>query len=445
MIHFLGTLFSFLLVLGIIVLVHEFGHYLAARLVGIRVDVFSFGFGKRLFGRRIGATDFRVSLFPLGGYVRLAGEEDGEEPVQRDEMRAKNRAQKILTYIMGPAMNLLLALALLTILQMKGVPTPAYKLEAPRVGYVEKGSPAAAAGIRKGDRLLAIGHRAVATWKDVETLVGINPGERLSVQFERDGRRQTTTLEVSRSGGSFEIGLSGFLYGLPAEIGSVEPGLPAETAGLRPGDRIVAIDGQATDNFFEVEEIIRGAPDRPLRLQLESGGAARTATVTPKRLDNSGVIGIRVRIPAVTVRYGLGAALREGWREAGRLAMLTLDAFKKMIRGKLSPRQLSGPIEIAKFSKQAMQSGFGDFILLLAFISLQLGLVNLFPIPGLDGGQLLVLLIESLIRRDLNPRLKNGLVYIGFSLLLMLMLFVVLNDIAKALPHGWKSLLPFLH
>ncbi len=435
---------TFLVVLGIIVLVHELGHYVAARLMKIRVEVFSFGFGKRLFGRKIGDTDFRVSLVPIGGYVRMAGEEDFDpaHPAP-DQFMAKNRAQKIFTLLMGPLMNLVLALLLITGVNMSGVEVDAYKLDPPAIGYIVKGSPAEKAGLRPGDMLLAINNRKTPTWKEVEITIGTNPKESLKLDFLRAGAARTTRLDVGSSS-RYEIGYAGFYWPLPAEIDRVSPGYPAAQAGLRPGDRITAVDGHPVATYFELADIIHAAPGKELQLDVQRVGESFSTRLTPVAENGIGLIGFNVRIATTRVQYGLVAAVRNSFKEAGRLIRLTFDAFRKIAQRKMSVRSFSGPIEIARVSQQALESGFANFFMLIAFISLQLGIVNLFPIPGLDGGHLLIFSIEAVIRRDLNQRLKNILLYAGFAFLLALMAFVVLNDIAKTLPNGWKTLLPFL-
>lgn len=435
---------TFLVVLGIIVLVHEFGHYIAARLMKIRVEVFSFGFGRRLFGRKFGDTDFRVSLVPVGGYVRMAGEEeyDSTHPAP-DQFMAKNRAQKIFTLVLGPLMNLVLALVLIAAVNMTGVETDSYRLEKPVIGYVVQGSPAEKAGFKPGDVLLAINNRKTPDWKEVELMVGTNAKETLTLDFLRNGARNRTQMKVA-SGSQPEIGYAGFLWQLPAEIDQVAPDYPAARAGLKPGDRITAVDGEPVASYFALADIIRAAPGKKLQLTVQRGGEAIAAEVVPVLENKVGVIGFNVKLATTKIQYGFAAAVKNSFQEAGRLIRLTFDAFRKIAQRKMSMKSFSGPIEIARYSQQALASGFANFFMLIAFISLQLGIVNLFPIPGLDGGHLLILAIETAIRRDLNAKLKTILLYAGFAFLLALMGYVLLNDIAKTMPHGWQSLLPFL-
>ncbi|MCU0275787.1 MAG: RIP metalloprotease RseP [Acidobacteria bacterium] len=435
---------TFLVVLGIIVLVHELGHYVAARLMKIRVEVFSFGFGKRLFGRKIGATDFRVSLIPVGGYVRMAGEEDYDPAHSApDQFMAKNRAQKIFTLLMGPLMNLVLALALISGVNMSGVEIDAYKLEPPVIGYVTKGSPAEKAGLLPGDTLLAINGRNAPNWKEAEITIGTNPKENLKIDFLRAGNPRSTVLQVAASR-QYEIGYAGFYWPLPPVIDQVARNYPAAKAGLRPGDHITAVDGRPVATYFELADIIHASPGKELLLAVQRQGQAFSTRITPVAENGIGLIGFNVKIATRTVRYGLAAAVANSFQEAGRLIRLTFDAFRKIAQRKMSVKSFSGPIEIARVSQQALESGFANFFMLIAFISLQLGIVNLFPIPGLDGGHLLIFTIEAIIRRDLNAKLKSILVYAGFAFLISLMVFVILNDIAKTLPKGWGSLLPFL-
>lgn len=435
---------TFLVVLGIIVLVHELGHYTAARLMKIRVDVFSFGFGKRLFGKKVGDTDFRVSLFPVGGYVRMAGEEEYDPKNPRpDEFMAKNRAQKIFTLLLGPVMNLLLALLLIILVNLGGVEIDSYKLEKPAIGYVEKGSPAEKAGLLPGDVVLAINGKKTPNWKEVDITVGTSPKENLKIDFSRQGKTLTTRLNVISSQ-RYEIGYAGFYWRWPAEINEVLKNYPAWKAGLRPGDLITAVNDRPVATYFELANIIHQSPGKPLRLTYKRGEQVLSSQLTPVNENGVGLIGFNVKIATTKVKYGIVANVKNSFQEAARWTFLTFNAFKKIIQRKLSVKSFSGPMEIARVSQQALATGFSSFFTLIAFISLQLGIVNLFPIPGLDGGQLLIFFIEAIIRRDLNQKLKNVLLYAGFAFLISLMAFIIANDIAKTLPNGWSSIFPFL-
>jgi regulator of sigma E protease len=554
----------FLIVLGIIVLVHEFGHYIAARLTGVRVETFSFGFGKRLLGKKIGDTDFRLSLIPLGGYVKMAGEEEYDpNDLKPYEFQAKNRAQKIFILVMGPAMNLFLAFFILTIMHIVGIEEPAYKKQDPRIGYVEKGSPAEAAGIRKGDMIRTIDGRSIDNWGELELTIATNPGIEVMVEFDRgEGENEKSFKEkldvksISRN----SIGYAGISWDFRTRIVSVKEDSPAARAGIKQDDVILAINNKPI-SVFEFSDKISGSANRPLLFKIErvkekretkekrEKKEEREIEVVPRKvyvlksrpfdsiedanqtlnglrgvfpafdfylsrkhskyiiisrdldtreeaekypesagfkhhlaapppfpilfrwlfsrirpisiyfdtvlqqaelpcpltLKEKGVIGVEMEfyVPESITSYPFFLAVKKSVDRIGELTFVLFDVFKKMIVGKLSPKTLSGPIEIAKFSKKALERGLREFFLLIAFISLQLGIINLFPIPALDGGHLLVYSIEAVIRKEFSQKVKGILMNIGFFILIALMVFVILNDIAKTLPNGWNSLFPF--
>lgn len=448
--NFLLSILAVAIVLGICVLVHEFGHYIAARLMGVRVEAFSIGFGKRLFGKQIGDTDFRLSLFPIGGYVKMAGEEDyDQDPRERkpDEFLAKNRGQKIFILVMGPLMNLVLAYFIFTVVNITGVDIEKYKLEPPRIGYVQADSPAAKAGILPGDVIRTLNGRKIDTWKDLEFNISASPNETLDVGYEREGKLYPTNLDV-KTISQYGIGYVGFSSDFKTKIESVTAGLPAANAGMKEGDIIQAINGRPAI-YFQVSELIAANAGKPMVFEVKRDKAVMDLTVTPLEEVKDGVkkgvigVGMSPYSPAVKVRYGLWDATIKSSNDLVNYTFILFKTLKKMIVGKISAKQLSGPIEIAKFSKRAMDSGFPNLFMFIAFISLQLGILNLFPIPVLDGGHLMILSIETIIRKDFNPKVKNILLNVGFFLLICLMAFAILNDVAKLLPHGWASFLRF--
>ncbi|MCX6581358.1 MAG: RIP metalloprotease RseP [Candidatus Aminicenantes bacterium] len=446
----LYTVLAFAIVLGIIVLVHEFGHYIAARLMGVRVETFSFGFGKRLFGKQVGDTDFRFSLVPLGGYVKMAGEEDYDaDPKERkpDEFLAKNRGQKIFILVMGSLMNLVLAYIIFTVINITGVDIEKYKLEPPRIGYVLADSPAAKAGILPGDVIRSINNRKIDAWKDLELNIGASPNETLAVEYDRGGEKRIAAVDV-KSISRYNVGDAGLYWDFKTRIDSIKPDSPAFQAGIKEGDIIRAINGQPVC-YFEIVGVISPSIGKPLEFEIERDSTVINLTVTPLEEVQEGVkrgvigVGMTPYSPAVKVQYGLWDAAVKSKNDMTNLTFFIFNAFRKMIAGKISAQQLSGPIEIAKFSQKAMERGPSSLFMLIAFISLQLGLVNLFPIPALDGGHLLLYTIEAIIRKDFSPKVKNILLNAGFALLIALMAFVVLNDIAKLLPRGWATFWPF--
>lgn len=505
----MNTILPLFIVLGIIVVIHEFGHYVAARLMGVRVETFSFGFGKRIFGKQIGDTDFRFSLIPLGGYVKMAGEEEWDpDNLKPDEFQAKNRGQKIFILFMGPFMNLLLAFAIFAIINMTGIDVPAYKDFPPRIGYVEKDSPAEIAGIKKGDLILSVDGTAIPDWKKLELTIGSNPDTTLEVEYQRDGKTYNVKVDV-KSKSEYHFGDAGLHWDFTTQVGGFSKNSPAKEAGFQEKDLVTAVNG--TDVcVFEFKEALNAGGGKEVLLTVKRGDEQKEIPVTPikvyvlksqvlkteketrKLLDEAGnalpevefymlrekgryvlasrdiesrekaekfqklstmkfnltdryIIGIQMDFysPTVTKQYGFFASMGHSVKRIVSLTTLVFDSFKKMIVGKLSPKNLSGPIEIAKFSKRAMDSGATNFFMLIAFISLQLGIVNLFPIPALDGGHLMIFSIEAILRKEFSQKVKGILMNFGFLLLLTLMAFVILNDIAKNLPNGWNSFLPF--
>ncbi len=445
---FLYTVLAFFIVFGIIVLVHEFGHFIAARLMGVRVEVFSFGFGKRLWGKKVGDTDYRFSLVPLGGFVKMSGEEEYDsEDLKPYEFHAKNRAQRMFILVMGAVMNIVLAFVIFTVINLSGVQVAKYRLEPPLINYIIEGSPAANAGIKPGDLILTVGGTKIETWKSLEMNIGNSPNEDLVIEFQREGEKKSARLKVGATK-QYGIGDAGFYHGFHTKIRALLKNYPAEKAGLKVDDVITAINGK-TVFFHEFATIIDENGEKPLQIQVKRGEEELSVTVAPvEEEEEEGkrfVLGLNhsADFPTMEFNYGLWSAMEKSGKDMIEMTGFIFTAFRKMIKGKISPKNLSGPIEIAKFSERAMKSGPSNLFMLIAFISLQLGLVNLFPIPVLDGGHLLILSVETIIRKDLSARIKIILMNTGLVLLVSLMGFVILNDVAKLLPNGWGSFWPF--
>jgi len=447
---FLTSILAFGIVLGMIVLVHEFGHYMAARLMGVRVEVFSFGFGKRLFGKKVGETDFRLSLIPLGGFVKMSGEEDYDQEPQNlkpYDFLAKNRGQKIFILIMGPVMNLVMAFVIFTIINITGVQIEKYKLEPPVIGYVLKDSPAEKAGILAGDKILKIDGREIDTWQNLDLMIGSSPNETLRVIFERNGKQKGTDLDV-KAVTKYHLGDAGLYWEHRTMITTVGEDSPAFNAGMKEDDIILAID-QKPVTYFDIPDVIAANTGNELMFRVKRDDKIVEMPITPREEEvdgkKRGMIGVGMQLytPSMEKHYGVWDAMIKSKDDIGNLTFYIFTAFKKMIVGKISAKQLSGPIEIAKFSQRAMERGPSNLFMLIAFISLQLGIVNLLPIPALDGGHLLIYSIETIIRKDFSARVKTILLNTGFFILISLMIFVVLNDVAKLLPNGWGSFWPF--
>lgn len=439
----LYSILSLSIVLGIIVLVHEWGHYIAARLMKVRVETFSFGFGKRLFGKKVGDTDFRLSLIPLGGYVKMAGEEEASPEAKPDEFQSKNRAQKIFILLMGPFMNLVLAFFILTVINITGVEELEYRFEPPRIGHVVTGTAVEKAGLRVNDLILSFAGMTVSSWEELEVLVASTPGDTVKVIYERDGQTMETDLTV-RQDEKKNFGVAGFLWIQDTTIGEVVKDTPAFNAGLKSGDRVIGVNNRKISSFYTFQEIISKSEGKNLTFEVSRKNEVFSIDVIPEDSGGRWVVGVFPEIPTKIIEYPLFKSMSLSLKKISRLTTLIFESLRKMVVGKLSPKNLSGPIDIANYSRKAMASGISNFFLLIAFISLNLGLVNLFPIPVLDGGHLLIFSIEAVIRKDFSQKVKNVLMNTGFLILIALMAFVILNDVAKLLPNGWRSMIPFL-
>jgi regulator of sigma E protease len=439
----LGTILAFTVVFGILVFVHEFGHFFMAKLVGVRVEVFSFGYGKRLFGFKRGETDYRISLIPMGGYVKLLGEGmfEKDRPVAPDDLMAKTRGQRLLIMAMGSIMNIVLAIVIMAFMNGVGTSVPEYLDQKPVIGWIESGSPAERAGLRIDDEIVRIAGRAVKTWSDVQMAVGTKPDRLVRLEIRRGGEMMPVDLRTE-SVTRYQMGYAGFQPRILTLIRMVLPKSPAEKAGLRAGDVILTIDG-APAYLYQFLDIIQKSAGKELQFTVDRDGEMLTLPVTPRREGNVGKIGISQDAKSVVKKYGFFAAVGQSFEDNLKNVFLIVRFIKDLFTGQASTRQLGGPLEIANFSYAAFRMGWAAALAWIAVISLQLGVLNLFPIPVFDGGQIFVLIIESIFRRDLGPKARQIWMTIGFVIFVFLIVFVILNDIVKRLPHGWGSLVPF--
>lgn len=424
------TLGAFLLALGAIVLVHEAGHFAMARLLRMRVLAFSIGFGRRIWGFERGETEYRIGWLPLGGYVKLSGEEPGEEATSdpRDFLN-RPRWQRILVYLAGPFANGILSWGLIAVLLAVGVELPILSRVPAEVGFVEPGSPAERAGLRLGDRILRIDGRPIDDFQEVLFRVATSPDRelQLTVESPEGSVRQVPLLPRPLEGtGAGEAGLHPRLL---ARVGEVLPGSAAEEAGLRVGDELLAADGQALGLPIDLVRHVEARPGQAVRLELLRQGELRELVVVPRDEQGKGRIGVRLTMAR---KLPFGTALVESFAVNAALVRQTLEVVAKIFRREVSARAaLGGPIEIAAQSGEAARSGWKSFGFLVAFLSVSIGLINLFPIPILDGGQIAILLVESAIRRDLPVSVKERLTQIGLVAVVLLMVTVFYFDLSK--------------
>lgn len=421
------NLAAFILVLGFLIFAHESGHFFVAKFFKVRVLVFSFGFGKRLFGFRKGDTDYRVSLIPLGGYVRMAGDTPEENTAGNpDEFLSKPKWQRFLILFAGPFMNIAIAIAFVAGLAMAGTEQLITK---PIVGEVMPGEAGAKAGLQTGDRLITVKGERVGDFDDLRMIISMNAGTPLPVVYERNGERRTTTLTPQRTEGDYgPVGRAGITNLIEPVVGRVEPGSAAEAAGVQAGDRIVAVNRQPVRDLSEYATILEKNAKKPVTVQVERGAETRTLTlppaVNPDRDQTRGIIP-----PTKILKLSLVPALQYSVKENWRMLRLAMSALGRLFRPEGSVKELSGPINIARISGEMLRRGWIFVIGLMAMISLQLGVMNLLPIPVLDGGHIMILLVEGIARRDLSLRVKERIQQAGFAVLATLMLVVLYNDV----------------
>jgi regulator of sigma E protease len=429
------SIVAFLFVLGVMIFVHELGHHIAAKLLGIRVDVFSLGFGRRLIGFKRGDTDYRISLLPLGGYVKMAGENYDEELTgDPGEFMAHSKTHRFLVAIAGPAMNIILALLLVTANLMVGMPVAKYLRQPAVIGSVEEGSVAEQAGLQPLDTIVAIDGDPIPTWQDLEIGISLSPNQDLVLEVERQGQVLTRNITPALSEG-FETGTIGVGPFVPFIITEVESDSPASEAGLRPGDEIVKVTmgNEATVGFHENARVINASEGSPLRFEVLRDNQVFETTFAAVEMEDRWRIGAAVENMQLE-QYGFLQALEKSFERNLRLTLLTFEVVGRIFTGRTSLRAMSGPIEIARFSGMAMAMGLLQLLNFMALVSLQLGIFNLMPIPILDGGVITLLAIEGLIRRDLSMRVKERIFQVGFVFLILLMGIVIFNDLAKNLP-----------
>jgi len=514
---------SFVIILGVIIFLHELGHFIAARLFRIRVETFSLGFGKRLWGFQRNGVDYRISMIPLGGYVKMAGEYYGESrDGAPDEFLSKPRYQRAVVSFAGPFMNFVLAVVLLTANNVIGVDMPGFTRQPARVGDIVSGSPAAAAHLEIGDEIIRLGGNEIDNWQDFQLTSISKANETVALEIRRDGRLMQTEIGIGEDLQD-PYNIAGIKPFVPARVAQVAPGYPAEAAGLQSGDIIEGVSrgDETARGYFRIFSFIWSRPGEEITLRVNRGGRTlekmirpateviavpegspagsmglqagdiieslagqdRTAQYFPEmaawleegwssamslvvrrngqqvtlnvpqalaeslaaararpeeaepqaKLMVRGVLGFSFDFDFYQEQYPLPQALVKSFRDNYELVLLTYRILGKVLTAELSLKQFQGPIGIAQATGEVVKTGkWTNIFAFSALISINLAILNLLPIPVLDGGMLLLLLVEMILRRDLPLRLKERIIQIGFLLLVTFMAVVVILDIMKS-------------
>ena len=443
-----------LVVLGIMVLVHELGHFAVAKFFGVRVEVFSIGFGKRLWGFRRGDTDYRISLLPLGGYVKMSGEMGGDGTLNTDtdiqanprdpgDLSAHPRWQRILIGLAGPAANFVFAFVLMTGLYMMYNEVADYANQPVVLDFVPQNSPAARAGLQQGDRITSFDVDQNPNWEQVAIRASIDMGSTVPVTVLRGGQTVSASLTIPNPGKADEfnpetVGLLPRMQNFPIRLEELEPGMPAERAGLKAGDIIESVDGQQFHNVRSLLDYLQQVSGHAVDLTIGRGGQTQHITIQPQLADDENGrkeyrLGFRPNDPPYHVmQLPLLPAVKKSVNDNVHFSGMIVSVLRRLFTRNSNVRQLSGPIGIARQTGEAISiPGWQPIINLMALISLNLGIFNLLPIPILDGGMILLLLIEGILRRDLNQEFKERVYQVAFVVLILFAAFVMFNDVSK--------------
>jgi len=431
-----------LVLIGVMIMIHELGHFWAARFFDVKVEAFSFGFGPRLFGFRRGETDYRFSLILFGGYVKMAGEQVTDDNI--DDPRgflAKPRWQRLIIAFAGPFMNIVLAIGVLTGLFMVKYQRISEADMQAIIGHVMPDSPAAKAGIQDGDRIVQLDGKNNPTWEDVGFKEINSAYKPMYITVERGGKRINLTVTPTLSERS-GMGFAGWDERGEVQLGALTAGMPAEKSGMKKGDVIVSANGVSIRSQIKFHEIIRGSGGKPVEVVYRRDGQLGTVTLQPefKKLDGPErwMIGAMVepKLTLITAQLSFPDALRESLRQNSKGAMLIVQFLRGVVERRMSPKNITGPIGIAQLSGEAAREGPSAFFMLMSMVSLNLAIFNLLPIPILDGGVILMLLVEMAMQRDLSLNVKEAVFKVGFVFIMVIVAFVIYNDISKMLPAG---------
>lgn len=436
----LHTILPFAFVLGVLVFVHELGHFLAAKRVGIRVLKFQLGFNPTVVSFRRGETEYSIGALPLGGYVKMSGE--SPEEVERDaegkivrhpgDFLSKTKWQRFQVLIMGPAMNVLLAFVLSAIVLYQGAEVPFYEDQPPVAGVILPDSPAAKGGVQTGDRFLSVADHNVDTWEQFFIAISSRADREVPLRIMRGGQEITVTVKpVVNSSQRFEVADIGVLPDVHPLVRTVSPGQRADKAGIKPGDVVLAVDGQPITFSGHLREAIAKHSEQPITLTVLRGGQQLQIVATPEKSGSIGLLGIGIGDAFKSIKPGFFEAIGMSVRKNIEYGGLIFQTVWGLLTRETSPKQLMGPVAIAQLSGETAQLGWIALFSFMAMLSLNLGIVNLLPIPVLDGGHIFIMALEGIARRDFSIPVKEKMLLAGFVVLMLLMVTVIYNDLTR--------------
>ena len=442
MLVFFENVLWLLVLIGVMINFHELGHFWAARYFDVKVEAFSFGFGTRLFGFRRGETDYLFSLLPLGGYVKMAGEQVNDENANDPRsVLSKPRWQRLIIAFAGPFMNVVLAVGVLTGVYMVKYQRISDADMEPVIGHVAADSPAAKAGLQDGDRIVKLDGQANPTWEDVMLKEQEGAFRSMRLTIERNGKRFDTAVTPTLSE-RIGVGYAGWDERGDIQLVEVEPDRPAAIAGLKKGDVILSVNGQPIHSAGRLQELTKASGGKPVDIEYDRNGQRHVVSVQPvfSKIDGQSrwFIGVvpQPKFSIITTRLSFPDAFTESLRQNGKNAMMIVQVLKGVLERRMSTKNLTGPIGIAQLSGEAAREGPSAFLLLMCVISLNLAIVNMLPIPIMDGGVILMLLVEMTMQRDLSINVKEAMLKVGFVCIMLLVVFAIYNDISRLLPAG---------
>lgn len=428
----------FIVVISILVFVHELGHFLVAKWLGIKVEKFSLGFGPKLVGFKKGDTEYLVSAVPLGGYIKLAGESAEEKTGAAWEFYSKSPLQRTLVILAGPLMNILLAIFVFSCIFFTGIELPYFEA---KIGAIIKDSPGYKSDLKVGDIILKANGKQIKDWSKFKHIILTHPNSTVSMLIDRNGERKSIQVktEFNKEKGGGYIGISPFI---PPAIGTVEPESPAYKAGIRKGDVVLFINDKQMASWNDMAKSIHSSSGKEISLIVKREGEQLKINVIPKlnKTLNIGLIGIIPEFKTITRKYGPIGAFVQGCNQTISLISLTYRSIWMLIKGKISPKTLGGPIMIAQLADKQAKEGLVNLFYLLALISVNLAILNLLPIPVLDGGHILFFLIESIKGSPVNEKWLEWTTRFGVALLITLMIYVTFNDIMRVAKDKIKNI-----